>query len=66
MFQPHIQYSRSLINRSNLFAFGFVFTEIIASKVVKIGFCGVNDPAEIENEVQIYKKDIAWGYLPMT
>jgi hypothetical protein len=37
------------------FAYGFVFAEIIASKVVKIGFSGFNDPTVIENEVQISK-----------
>jgi hypothetical protein len=33
------------------FAFGFVFDEIIALKVVEIGFSGVNDPVETENEI---------------
>jgi hypothetical protein len=32
-------------------AYGFVFAEIIASKVVKLGFSGVNDPDETEYEV---------------
>jgi hypothetical protein len=38
---------RSLINRLKRFAYDFVFAEIIASKVVKIGFSGANDHAEI-------------------
>jgi hypothetical protein len=29
----------------------YFFAEIIASKVAKIGFSGVNDTAETENEV---------------
>jgi hypothetical protein len=33
------------------FAYGFVFAEIIASKVVKIFFRRVKDPTETENEV---------------
>jgi hypothetical protein len=41
----------SLINRLNPFACGIVFAEIIASKVAKIGFNGVIDTAETENEV---------------
>jgi hypothetical protein len=30
----------------NRFAYGFVFAEIFDAKVAKIGFRGVNDPAE--------------------
>jgi hypothetical protein len=41
----------SLINRQNRFAYGIVFAKIIASKVAKIGFSGVIDTAESENEV---------------
>jgi hypothetical protein len=33
------------------FRIWLLFAEIIASKVVKIGFSGINDPAEAENEV---------------
>jgi hypothetical protein len=44
---------KSLINRLKPFGIycSIVFAEITATKVVKIGFSGVNDPAEIENEV---------------
>jgi hypothetical protein len=42
---------RALTHGPNRFAYGFVFAEIIASKVAKISFSGVNDTAETENEV---------------
>jgi hypothetical protein len=41
----------SLINRLKPFAYGIVIAVIIASKVAKIGSCGVIDTAETENEV---------------
>jgi transposase len=40
-----------LIHWLKRFAYGFIFTELIALKVIKIGFSMVNDPAEMENEV---------------
>jgi hypothetical protein len=46
-FRPSVFF----INQPHRFAYGFVFAEIIASKVIKICFSGVNDPAETENEV---------------
>jgi hypothetical protein len=42
---------RALTHRLNHFAYAFLFTEIIASKVAKIGFSGVNDTNETKNEV---------------
>jgi hypothetical protein len=39
------------VRDKNRFTFGFVFAESIASKVAKIGFSGVNDTSETENEV---------------
>jgi hypothetical protein len=47
------------------FAYGFVFAEKIASKVVKIGFSGVNDPAETENEVFFVKVKIWYGDISL-
>jgi hypothetical protein len=60
----------SLINRLKSFCTWHRIREIIDSKVAKIGFSGVIDTAESENQVnpQLFSASstcIVWGYLPM-